>query len=444
MEIKEKKLQNSTIEFEISVPVERIKEEYTKTIKNVQRTAKIDGFRAGKAPVDLVEKKYKDKVNEQIVETIVKNTYFEALEEKQKHPITQPKIDFEDFSIDKDFKYKAIFEVYPTVELKDYKNISVEEKQVNVKNEDVTFEIDSLRDKHATISEKEENSAVEKTDLVKLKFRRVDYEKDAPAESNFSDMNVIAGKSDKEYDFDCYVIAMKKGEEKTIKFKYPKDFHVEDLAGKKVEYLIKVDDIKKRNIPAADDEFAKDLGEYDTYEELKKKTRENLEKYTKQKAKGDAKSEILKKIIEKASYDMPLSLIESEKNSIFSRMQQRMGFQIADRNIFAQAMGMKEEDFDKRLEEEALSSIKTTITLSEIARTEKIEVTDADYSKYVDDLCEKNNKSHEEMLKLIKQNNAEQNIKSELIFDKTLDFIYENAKIKLLSPVSAKEFMDIK
>lgn len=445
MNIKERKLQNSTVELEITVPVETINVEFENVIKNLQKTAKIDGFRAGKAPLDMVKAKYEKNANDKVLDSLIRNTYFKALEEKKFHPISQPKIDFDDFDMEKEFKYKAVFEIYPTCTLKDYKNVSVEEKQYKITDDDVNFEIEALREKQAEVSDKEEDDIIKKGDQVTIKVKRTDLKDDDKApEQQFSSMNVIAGKSDKDHEFDKYVIGLKKGDEKSVKFKYPKDFHIEDLANEKVEYLIQIDDAKNRKLPKVDDEFAKDVSDFDTLAQLKDKTKKDLDSYAAQKVKSDVKADILKKIIEKSEYDLPLSMIESEKKSIFSRMQQRLGFQLDDRNIFAQAMGMKAEDFEQKLEDEAAQSIKTSLTLSEISNVEKLEVNDDDYKKAVEEMAERNKKSYDDMIKMINENKAESNIKSELIFDKALEFIYNNAKVKTLSAVSFKELMGTK
>lgn len=440
MEVKERKLENATVELEITVPVEEIAEEYNKTIKKIQKRAKVDGFRAGKAPLHLVEKKFSDKAKSEMVESVLQSSYVKALTEKNHRPISQPKIDFEDFSVEKPFKYKALFEVYPTVELKDYKNIAADEKQVEVKDEDVEFEIDSLREKHAEVSKKEDGASVENGDLVKIGYKRVDNLEDE-GNGSLTEMTVVAGKSDKDHEFDKYVEGMKVDEEKTVKFKYPKDYQIEDLANKKVEYLVKIYEISKRILPEADDEFAKDLGDHDTIADMREKIGQDLNKYVTERAKSEVKSAILEKIIEKADFDIPQTMVDSEKEAIFRRLQQRMGVALEDKNIFAQAMGMTLEDFEGTLAKEAIQSIKTTLVLSEISNTEKLEVSDEEYEKSLQDMADRNKQGLDELKKLVAQNNAEQNIKSELIFDKAMDFIYDNAKIKKLSPVGVKEFL---
>lgn len=444
MEVKERKLENATIELDITVPVEKIEKEYNIIIQRIQRTAKIDGFRAGKAPLAIVQKKFADKANKDLLDSVLQSSYFEVLTENKYRPISQPKIDIEEmenFSKDKPLKYKAVFEVYPSVTLKDYKEIAVEEKQVEVKDKDIDFEIDNIREKHADISKKDEGLAVESGDFVKLGYKRTDNSDDE-GNGAMTEMTVVADKSDKDYEFDKYVKGMNLEEEKTVKFKYPKDYQIEDLAGKKVEYLIKVMEISNRVLPEADDEFAKDLGEHDTLEEMRNKISEDLTKYVTERTKSEAKSTIIEKIIEKADFDIPKTMVDNEKEAIFKRLQQRMGVAIDDKNIFAQAMGMKLEDFEATMEKEAMQSIKTSLILSEISSAEKLEVSNEEYEKAVAEMAERNHQDVEAIKKAIAQNGAEQNIKSELIFDKAMDFVYDNAKVKKLSPVGVREYFE--
>lgn len=442
MNIQERKLENSTIELTINIGAEKVDKEFDKVYKKIQESAKIDGFRKGKAPIDIIKTRFVSNAEQQVVENIVKDNYYEALQEKKIIPIAHPSFDFDKITTGAEFSFKAVVEVAPTVELKDYFGISAEEKQCNVNDKDVDFEIDNMREKQAEISKKEDGSAVENGDQVNIEVKRIDnLKKEEIDNEQYHHLSVVAGKNTEDHNFDKYVTDMKVDEEKEVKFKYPKTYHVKDLAGQKVVYKLKIKEINNRKLPNLDDDFAKDLGEFDSLEDLKAKTKDNLEKYVLERSKGEAKSQILQQIIENSTFDIPKTLIEQEKQSIFQRLQQRMGFPVDDMEKFANAMGMKLEDFSNKLADEALQSIKSTLVLSEISKAEKLEVSDEKYNEAVKNIADKHQKSVEEINDQIEKSGAKRNIQSEILFDQAMDLIYDKANIKKLSAVSVKEFM---
>ncbi len=442
MNIKEKNLENATIELSIEINSGKVNTEFEKVFKNIQKTAKVNGFRKGKAPLGMIKTNYNKDAGKQVVENLVKDSYAEAIKEKNITPIAYPAFDFKPVKADNNFAFTARVEVAPTIKLKDYKGISADESQCKIKDTDIDFEIEALQEKHAEISKKEDNVQIENGDLVKLKAKKIDdAKKDEYDKIPERDFTAIAGKSKEDYLFDKYVNGMKVGDEKEVKVKYPANFQIKELAEKKVTWLIKIAEISNRKLPELDDEFAKDLGDYESIKDLKNKTRENLEKYVQEKSRGESKSKILQKIIDKASFDIPGSMIEREKQAVFQRFQQRVGHNIEDMDKFAQMVGMKPEDFSKKMKEDAIQSIKSTLVLSEIVKSEKFTVSDDMYKEAISKLAIQYQKNESEINNLIDKNGSKPNIESELLFNKAMDFIYEKANIKKLSPISAKEFL---
>ncbi|MDA3900974.1 MAG: trigger factor [Spirochaetes bacterium] len=441
MEVKERKLENASMELAITVPAEEVTKQFDIEYKKIQKKAKIDGFRPGKAPIEVVKKKFKDSALSGAAESLIQSTYFDAVKQADIRPIDYPKVDFETIEDGTPFSYTAIVDLYPEVELADYTGIPAEEIRVKLTDKDVDTEIDAMREKHAKITPREENAVVQKGDQVEIKVKQLTDE-NQDSEEGFSPMQVIAGKSNNNYDFDPHVIGMACNQPKEVSLSYPKDYRVEAIAGETLPYQIVVTAINERILPAADDEFAKDLGEFETLDELRKKTRDDMERYVTERARGEAKSEILKKIVEASSYQIPLSMIEKEKTSIFGRLKQRFNINLDDQSMFAALMGMSPEDFDKKLAEEAEQSIKTSVTLGEIALVEKLEVTDDKYNEQLQKIADQYQKSREEIAELFDKNGMKQNVQSELLFDLAMDFIYEKAKIKKGSTFSMKEFME--
>ncbi|HOA06321.1 MAG TPA: trigger factor [Spirochaetota bacterium] len=441
--LKDKKLENASIELEIEVEKESIQSKYESAFTKIRSEAAIDGFRKGKVPMDIIKKKFTAKADEIACDDIIRETYLAAVKEKNYNPISYPKIEFDKFSKDENLKYKATFEIYPIINLKDYKGISAEEKQIEITAEDLNFEIDAVRERFAVINKKEDSAAViEDGDLVKIDVKRTDDLKSDELESRqWGTVTVVCGKNKEEHEFDNYVKGMKAGEEKTVNFSYPKDYSVKDLASKKVTHIIKIKEISERKLPELNDQFAKDAG-FESVDQMKTKIKDDLLKYCTDRAKSMAKNQILEKIVEKGSFEIPLSIIEGEKKSVFDRFKAKIGLSSFNGTIadFSKIMGKEGDNFEKKLEEEAMKSIKTSLTLSDVAKTENIKVNPEDFKQEVAKMAERGHTTEAEVMKMVKQNNLYEQIHSEMLFEKVYDFLYTNAKIKQLSPISVKEF----
>ncbi|HNW30140.1 MAG TPA: trigger factor [Spirochaetota bacterium] len=440
LNITEKKLENARMELQISVPVEKVELEYKAVFDKFKNYAKIDGFRKGKAPLHMVEARYRKEADQEVAENLLKSMFLEAVQEKQYNPIAYPQYEFERISRQEPFSFKATFEVPPTVELGKYKGLSADEQVCEIVDEDLEAEITAMRERLAKIDKKEEGAAVQNGDLVKIKVKRVDDVADAERDSvDFKEYQIVVGRSKDASALDKHIDGMKVNEEKEVEVKYPKDYYLTDLAGQKVKYLVVVTEINSMELPPLDDEFAKKMG-YDTVDQYRSKTREYLVKYTEEKTKGDAKAQILKQIVEDSKYDIPESMIQNEMNRLFKRTCESVGYYSENLDEFASLMGVEPEAFRNQLHDEATRTIKTTLALSEIAKKEEMKVDENRYKEVVENIAKRNNKTVEEIEKIITENESRENIEMELLLDGAMEFIYENAKVKKLKPITFEEF----
>jgi trigger factor len=438
--LNEKKLENAIVELEIEVPLENVEEEYIAVFQDVKKSAKVDGFRKGKAPLQVVEKKYREYADQNVASNLAKSMVGEAIREKELQPISEPKYNYKHISREEPFRFKATFEVYPTVELGKYKQVPVSEKACKITDADVEREIDSISERYSTVEGKEEGP-VENGDMVNFKMKRIDDVDESERDSvEFKDYTVVVGKSQDEHALDKYLTGMKKDEEKEIEIKYPKDYQVKDLAGQKVLYLVMINTINQVIPPERNDEFARKAG-FDSFEEMMKKNRETLDNYVDEKIKSDVRGDILKAIVESSKFDIPSTMVLNEMYRIFQRTQERIGYNAESIDKFAQMIGMDPEDYKKKLKDDAEHSVKTSVSLSEISKVEEIKASDEDYRAFLEKMALRNNNSVEELEKLIDENNSRGSVESDIIIEKTLDFLYDNAKIKKLKPVSLEELV---
>ena len=442
MNIQEKKLENSRMEITVEVPADVIEQEYENAFVRIQKSAKLDGFRPGKAPLAMVKARFQERADQDVVENIVKDNYFAAVKEKDLHPVSYPTFDFGKLERGKAFSFKAAFDVPPTMNLGNYTGISVEERTCTISDLDVSEEIETLREQHAVISKKEDGKPVAKGDVVKLKIKRVDNVAPEAVDSlEWRDITVLAGQHAEDYEFDAHVEGMGSGEEKTVSMTYPADYQYKSLAGTSQKHLVRVEEIQKRELPAVDDDFAKDLGQYESVADMKAKIRADLEKLVSQKGRGEAKSEILKKIVENSTFEIPQSMIEEERESIFKRLCQRIGFQAQSIEQIAPFFGMKGDELAEKLSGEAAQSIKTSLVVGEVTKKEELKVSDEQYAKAMVEMAANMKRSEEELRSMIDKSNSRARIESEILYDNAIEFLYEKAKVKKLSPVALKEFV---
>lgn len=443
MIISEKKLENAQVEIRIEVPENRVETEYKSVYEKIRGNAKLDGYRKGKVPLELIERKFSDMADQEVAENLLRSVYMDAVTEKNYRPIAPPRFDFESIKRGAAFAFTAVFETMPETEVGDYKGIKTSERTCRITDDDVKREIETLRERNANVSKKDgEDARVEKGDMVKIKIKRIDnVEADRIDGVEFKEYNMIVGKSKAEYGFDDDVMGMKGGEEKEAKIKYPRDYEIKDLAGQTARYIVRVEEINRMDLPALDDDFARDLGEYTSLEEMKKGIRANLEKFVTEKARSEAKGKLLKEVVERSNFDLPLSMIEKEMEALFRRVQERTGYFAQDINEFSATLGLNAEEFSGRLRAEAESNIKSTLVLSKIAEKEELRVAEEKYREVVESIAKRNNRSVEELEKLIDENNSRESIESDLVMESALDFIYENAKIDRGKPQGLDEFI---
>jgi trigger factor len=440
LNITEKKLENATMELQIDVPVEKVELEYKAVFDKLKNVVKIDGFRKGKAPLGMVEARFRKEADQEVAENLLKSVFLEAVEERKLTPIAYPRYQFDAISRDRAFSFKATFEVPPTVELGKYKGLGADEQVCVITDDNVQGEIDAVRERFAKIEKKADDAQVQNGDLVKIKVRRID---DVAASDRdkveYKEYQIVVGRSKDESALDKYITGMKVNEEKEVEVKYPKDYYLTDLAGQKVRYQVAVTEISSMELPELNDEFAKKVG-HETVDQFRSKTREYLEKYVAEKSRGDAKAQILKQIVEDSKYDLPETMIRSEMHRLFKRTGEKVGYSSDNVDEFASIMGIEPNAFKAKLREEAVQTIKTTLALSEIAKKEEMKVDDNKYKDIVENIARRNNKTVDEIEKIIAENGSRENIETELLLDGAMDFIYENAKIKKQKPVSFEEF----
>lgn len=427
MSIKIEKTENAN-ELKLSFEIEA--EKFDEAIKKVySQTAKyfnIPGFRKGKAPMAIVEKTYGTSIfYEDAFNEVVPKEYEKELEENKIEAVSKPELNIEQMEKGKALKFTAIVQTKPEVKLGKYKGIQIKKIEYNVSDEDIEHELGHMAERNARIITVEDR-AVEKGDITVIDFEgSVDGVKFEGGKAEGHELEI--GSNTFIPGFEEQIIGMKTEEERDIEVKFPEDYFSEELKGKEAVFKVKLHEIKKKELPEINDDFAKDASEFDTISELKNSIKEKLEEENKSRAKYETEEEAIKAVCEQVEIDIPTGMIETELDNMTREVETRLSYQGMDINTYLNMIGKTMADFRKEGEEQAKEAIKTRLVIEQVIKEEKIEPKQEKVDEKIDEMAKMYGKSAEE----IKENeNFMEYIKKTLSQEEVIDFLVQNAKIK--------------
>ena len=427
MSIKVEKTKN-TNELKLEFTIEaKLFEDAMKTVyaKNAKYFA-IPGFRKGKAPYNIVERQYgKEIFYEDAFNEVVPDIYEKELKENNIEAVSSPNIDISQMEKGKDLIFTAVVQIKPEVELGKYKGIEVKKIEYNVSDKDVEHELEHMAEHNSRLVSVEDRAVKEK-DIAVIDFEgfvdgiAFDGGKAENHELEIGSHTFVEG-------FEEQVKGMKIGEEKEVKVTFPKEYFSKDLAGKDAVFNVKLNEIKKKELPKIDDEFAKDVSEFDTLEELKNSIKEKMEKANSDKAKRETEEAVIKAVAENVKVEIPSGMIETEINKRIEDMKMNLSYQGLQLSQYLQIIGKSEADLRKEYEPIATEAVKNSLVLEAVCKDAKIEVNEKELDSKLEELSKAYNKTAEEL-----KNNAEliKYITDNIKMENTVEFLVKNAKIK--------------
>ena len=427
MSVKVEKTENKNeVKLEFTIEAEKFEQGMKKVYLKNARYFNIPGFRKGKAPYNIVEKQYGPEIfYEDAFNEVVPEIYEEAIKGNNIEAVSQPKIDVIQMEKGKELKFTAIVQTKPEVKLGKYKGIEIPKVEYNVSDEDVQKELEAMADKNSRLVTVEDR-AVEDKDIAIIDFegfvdgKAFDGGKAENHELTIGSHTFIDG-------FEDQVIGMKIGEEKEINVKFPEKYFSEELAGKDAMFKVKLHEIKKKELPTIDDEFAKDVSEYDSLEELKASIRKRHEEENEHRAKHENEDNAIKAVCDNSEVDIPSGMVETELDRMMQDMDMQLSYQGMNLDRYLQMVGKSKEDFRKDYEEQAKESVKTRLVLEAVSKDANVEIADADMKAKLEEMSKAYGKPVEELEKNEElKKYVEQNLKTE----KTIEYILTNAKIK--------------
>lgn len=422
------KLEGNRGVLTIEVSAEKVNEGLDAAFKKVVKQLNVPGFRKGKMPRAMFEKRFGvEALFQDALDFIFPEAYMNAITETGIDPIAQPEdvdFDIEQMGKDKEFTFKATVQVKPEVKLGEYKGLEIEELDTAVTEEDVQKELETLQSRHAELVVKEESPA-ENGDTVVLDFKGfVDGEAFEGGEAENHSLELGSGQFIP--GFEEQLVGVKAGESKDVEVTFPEEYHAAELAGKPAVFKVTVHEIKGKELPELDDEFAKDVDEeVETLDALKEKIKARLEDSKKHEAEHHLRDTVVEKAAENAEVEVPEVLVETEVNRMLQEFEQRLQMQGMNLQLYFQFSGQDEAALREQMKEDAQKRVKVNLTLEAIANAENLEVTDEDVDTELGRMAEMYNMSVDNIKKAL---GGTDGIKDDLKLQKAVDFLIANKK----------------
>ena len=414
-------------ELELEIPAENVSKATEKVARDLARVARVPGFRPGKAPVTLIRRRFAEDIQGEVLQSLVPEYIEKALEEKKLIPITRPSVDKVDFKEGEPLRFRAVFEVLPEFELGDYKNLAIHVDAIETGDAQVDKVIEDMRERAATFVPVEGRAAKD-GDYVLIKLSGIPVGGGEPVQAD----NIMChiGAEETLESFTENLRGAGSGETKQFRSQYPDDYPDQKLAGKAYYYTVEVQGIKEKKLPELNDEFAKDAagekGAFSTVEEMRKLISKDLEVAKEDQQKTQAREKLLEALVKQHDFPVPEALVEHQMNVRLERSVRALTAQGVD----PRAVNIDWVALRNHQRERAVDDVKAELLIDRIAEAEKIDATDEEVEKEIQALAEHSGESATALRARLTKQGVLDRMKSKLRSDKTIEWLYRNARIE--------------
>lgn len=426
MSAKMEKIEKNTVELEITVESKKFSAAIANQAKVLAKKVNVPGFRKGKAPRAIIERYVGTQaLYSEAVDDLIGPAYTEAVNETEIQPVDRPTIDLVQMEEGKDLIFKAKVTVKPEVELGEYKGLKIEKSAAVVTDEDVENDLKRKQEQYAKVlTLEEEGTAVENKDTVTMDFAgSVDGVAFEGGTAEGYELTVGSGTFIP--GFEEQLIGAQIGKEVDVNVRFPEEYHVEDLKGKDALFKVTVHKIKRKELAPIDDEFAKDVSDFETLDELKADIRDKLMKAAEQNAENEYRNAIIAKAVENASIEIPEVMIDSRIDTMVKELEQNLSYQGLDLETYYHFLGTSEKEMREKFRVQAAENVKTELVIEAIGKVEGIQVTEDEVNAALEKLAERY-QTPAENLKQALAARGELNLYAQsLISEKTVDFLVE-------------------
>ncbi len=425
------KLENSAVKLSLTVGKEHAAKEYKDLLTKYAKDVQIKGFRKGKVPVSVLERKFGEGIKQEAAANLMDKALKAAIEEVEEKPLgyDYPEVQGEPvLNPEEDFSFELIYDTFPEVKFGEYKGLEIEETQVKILKKHENAELEKIQEQNSVVMDKADET-VEKDNIVTIDYVEVSG-KEEVEDTKREDFVFTVGTGYNLYKIDKQLIGMKKGEEKVISKRYKEDFENADLAGRSVKIKVLIKAVKEKQLPELDDELAQDVNEkFETLDDLRKDIKKQLKEKAAAKIDGSKMEQIIDKLVESSDIDLPASMIKAEQENNWRNFLQQSQVQEEQMLQFLEMQGQTKEQMLESWKENAAKSLKSQLIFNKIIEDEKIEVSDDEMEEEIKKQAEMYNMPVEDLKKSFGEAGLKEYLSSDIKQKKVADFLLKNAKI---------------
>ena len=425
MKVEMTKKETNVVELKVEVPQDQVEQAIAKAYVKTRKDYSVPGFRKGKVPRNILEKRYGIEIfYEEAANILIQDTYPQVVEEQKLEPVDHPDITVDQFDCEQPFIYTATVTVCPELKLGKYKGLKIVKEEKQVADEDVEAEIKALQDSKARLIALEAGAVAANDDQVIIDFvGKMDGEEfEGGTGANYP---LALGSGSFVPGFEEQLIGAKQGEKVLVKLTMPQEYHSEELAGKEVEFEVEIKEIKRKELPALDDDFAKEVGDYETLTALKDFIRERLEDRARQEAADKLRHDVLEAVREKAEVDIPGIMIENETKAMLRQMENRFSQQGLKFEDYLSYSGKSLDDIMAEMRPGAEKNVKTELLLDTVSKVENISVEEAELEEEIAQLAKVYGQDAKAVRSALEKSDQLAAVEQIILHRKALDFLAE-------------------
>ncbi len=428
MAVKNEQIEKNLVKLTFEVSSEDFEKAINRVYKKNAKKFSIPGWRKGKAPRNVIEKYYTPAVfYDEAINSVLPEAYDAAVKESGVESVARPEIDVDEIKAGEPVIFTALVTTKPEVKLGDYKGIEVDKIDYNVTDEDVDKDIEAARNKNARLVTIDDRAA-RNGDITVIDFE------------GFVDGVAFEGGKGEDYElelgsgtfipgFEEQLEGAETGADVEVEVTFPEEYHAENLKGKDAVFNVKVKEIKKRELPELDDDFASEVSEFDTLDDYKADVRKKLEEAAANKAKTETENSIIDKVIENAEFEIPEAMLEAQIDNIVRDFSQRIAYQGMNLETYLQYTGQTMETFRANFADQAKKQISGSLVLEAVQKAEGVEAGPEEVELHLVDMAKKYNMELDKLKEALSDAEKE-NIKKDLELQKTIDMIVNHASVK--------------
>ena len=412
-------------EISVEIPADEVSRETESQIRRYQKSARLPGFRAGHVPASIIRQRFGEGIKSDVAEALIPKYFRREAEKQGLVPISQPRVSDLHIHDGEPLRFKATFEILPEINVEGYKDLRADKPEIAVTDEEVEQAINNIREQRATYTTVE-GRALAEGDFAQASMDGEPKEAGDPNVKpvHMDDVLIQIGGQNTVPEFTRNLTGASAGDERTFDVVYPEDAPDKRLAGKTFVYTVKVNGIKQKSLPELNDDFAKELGEFSSLDQVRKQIRENIEAEKRHSAEHESKDKLVSELVRRNDFEVPESLVDRQIDLRLERGLRALA-----------AQGMKMEDLKKmdlpRLRagqrEQAVQDVKSSLLLERIADLEKIEVSDEELEREVESLAQQSKQTSEAVRARLTQDGGLDRIRMRIRSEKTLDFLYHQS-----------------